>query len=147
MASRNEKLYDEYKACVPCITPNFLYRNTHEDINIIRPTGLLYIDIDPKKGQPFDFDPKILDKSKIYSYFKTFSGIGYGILVKVEGLTKENFKDTFHAICQDLGISQYFDKNARKASQYLALSYDPDVYFNPDSFLFSSVTKTAPLLL
>ena len=135
----DKNLYDKYKSSVPCITPNFIYNKEKADINIVKPTGLMYIDIDFNETSKDQFNPEILDKSKIYSYFKTFSGIGFGIIVQVDGLTKSNYSLTFDTICEELNISSYYDKSAKKASQYLALSYDPDVYFNNNSYVFSSV--------
>jgi len=124
---------------VPCVTINFNYNNYKNSKNCSSATGLLYIDIDAP-----DFDISIIDKSLVRAYYKSFGNKGYGIVVKVDGLTSDNFESTYFSICDKLGISQYVDLGAKKASQFNVMSFDTDLFDNPNSRIFSSFST--PLL-
>lgn len=136
--------YDSTKAAIPCVTYNFNYNNYKKDDNIISSTGLLYLDID---NESFNIDS--LDKSKIFIYYKSFGGKGYSIIVKANGITKDNFKSNYLSIANELNISSYVDVNAIKHSQFNVLSYDSNIYINYNSFEFKCIDinekKTQPL--
>ncbi len=133
----NEELYDSIKANLPCVTYNFLFDSYKLNNNIKGATGCLYIDIDSP-----EFDPQLLDLNQIYSYYHSYGGVGYSLLVLVEGLTLSNFSSTYLDICLKLGILDYIDKDAVKASQYNVLSYDPNIYINTSPVIFQSVTNS-----
>lgn len=139
MARRGELDYVKTKRSLPCVTFNFLFNRYKNNDNIQSGTGLMYIDID-KEG----FDINLIDKSKIFAHFRSFGGEGHAILVRVENVTLTNFKATYIAISQGLGISEYVDISARKATQYNVLSYDPEIFVNPDSHVFSATNEVAP---
>lgn len=139
LARSGELDYNNTKASLPCVTYNFLFDRYKKDENITAGTGLLYIDID-KEG----FDISIIDRSKVYAYYKSFGGNGYAIIVQVNNLTADNFKSTYLSVIAELGISEYVDTQAIKATQFNVLSYDPAVFVNPDSHVFSSVNNIAP---
>jgi hypothetical protein len=126
-AARNGELdYESVKTTmVPAVTYNFTYNKYKKDENILSATGLFYLDIDNP-----DFNPNLISMDKVRAMYKSFGGNGYAIVVEVEGLTPKNFESTYWAICEDLGITQYIDKGAKKASQYNVLSYDPDLQEN-----------------
>ena len=126
--------YNKTKLSLPCITYNFLFDGYKKDNNIVSSTGLLYIDIDNS-----EFNINLLDLSKIYSYYHSFGGKGYSIIVKVNNLTTTNFKDTYYDIASVLGITKYIDIQAVKASQFNVLSYDENIYINPSSIGFDSI--------
>jgi hypothetical protein len=133
-ARSNEIDYKITKELLPCVTPNFVYDKYKKDANIIDSTGLLYIDIDNP-----EFNITQLDTSKVFSYYHSFGGHGYAILVKVSGVTPNNFRTTYSNIIADLGITEYIDIAAAKASQFNVLSYDSDVFINNEAIVFSSV--------
>lgn len=130
--------YNQTKASLPCITYNFLFDGYKKDENILAGSGLIYIDIDEES-----FDVRTIDLSKVFAYYRSFGGKGYSIIVQVENLTAANFKSTYLNITRELGVSDFVDIQAIKASQFNVLSYDPELYLNPDSFVFSS-TNVAP---
>lgn len=135
--TKDDYIYKNIKRSLPCVTFNFTYKNYKIDDNIIASTGLLYIDVD----EPH-FDINTLDLAKIYSYYQSFGGNGYGILIQVEGVNYHNFKSTYLSICADLGITNTKDNDAIKRSQFNVLSYDPNIYINESSFVFQSVEET-----
>ena len=131
---KDSKKYIELKKAIPVATFNFNFKDWKKETNITNPTGFLYIDIDNQ-----EFDINILDKNKIYSYYHSFGGKGYSIIVQVDGLTPNNFKSTFYNICEQLGILSYIDKQAIKSTQSNILSYDPNIFINTNSYIFTAI--------
>lgn len=127
--------YNQTKLSLPAITYNFTYSKYKKDTNVSNSTGLLYVDIDSP-----EFDILSIDNSKVYAYYKSFGGLGYSIIVRVKNLSLTNFKSTYKHIIEDLDISNFVDINAAKASQFNVLSYDPNLFINPNSFIYSSTT-------
>ena len=126
--------YDSIKKYeLPAVTWNFLFENNKSNANIIAPTGLMFIDIDEPS-----FDINKVNTELIYSYFKSLGGNGYGLLVKVEGLTLKNFDITYKKVTESLGLSSLFDKCAKKATQFNVLSFDPNIFINENSFEFAA---------
>lgn len=128
--------YKKAKNNTPCCTFNFIFNKNKTNDNIIRPTGYLYFDIDKE-----DFDISVLDTNKIFAYWHSFGGKGYTILVKVQGLTLQNYKSTIEYISKDLNIFGHIDSQARKATQFTILSYDPNLFFNNNSFVYNAVEQ------
>lgn len=119
--------YVQLKETLPCFSLNFSFNQKKKNSNIKSPTGLIYIDID--NGIEID-----LDNRYIFAAWKSLSGLGRGVLVKVNGLTLNNFKKTYFDISRELNIVA--DKYAAKATQYNIHSYDKDIYINEDSLIW-----------
>lgn len=137
-ARHHPEEYDIIKKNLPCVTYNFRYRDYKQTDNTIQSTGVIYIDIDNPS-----FDITVLDKNKILSYYHSFGGHGYAILVKVSGVTIQNFSSTYSHIVQDLGIEEYVDRQAAKATQFNVLSYDSNLFINETSYTYTGIP--APL--
>ncbi len=134
--------YNKTKASLPCITYNFLFKDgqTRANKRVESSTGLLFFDIDE-----VEFDINSIDKSNIYLSHKSYGGKGYTVIVRVEGLTLDNYKDTVNCISKQIGIFDVMDTGARKATQCTVLSYDPDLFFNEEANVFQA-TNTTPEL-
>lgn len=132
--------YNVIKAKLPAVTWNFIYNEYKKDDNCIYSTNFLFIDVDSP-----EFDINTLDLTKIYSFYRSFGGKGYGIIVKTKGITYENFKESYTSICLNLGIQKFIDKNAVKQSQYSVLSFDSDIYINKASYVFDYTISDAEL--
>ena len=132
-----DKEYKELKRTLPVVTWTAIYHKEKCNKNFQAPTGYLYIDIDDS-----NFDIKNLDTNKIFAYHKSVGGLGYSVIVQVEGITVENYSSTFDSITDDLSISQYIDRKAKKLVQVSIISLDPDVFINTNSFVFSCVKPT-----
>ena len=131
--AREGKLgYKSIKSSVPATTFNFRFNSTKNNEDIKVSTGLLYIDVDDS-----DLNISNLDKSKVFACYKSFGGKGLGIIVQVENMDLYNFKSFYESIINDLGLNNYYDKCAAKATQPNALSYDPNLYYNSNSFIYS----------
>lgn len=130
---KSNPLFDKMKMKLfPSYRFNFTFNLTAANKNIIEPTGFIYIDVDKQTT---------VDKSNplIYACWKSISGTGYGILVKVDNLTLNNFKDTYHSIGYLLGIKP--DLYACKATQQTIQSFDPDLYLNEASITYNAIHK------
>lgn len=122
---KNELRYSNIKRnLLPCYTLNFTFDSYRRNANLIDSTGYIYIDIDDSTN--IDFNNPL-----IYATWISLSGYGRGALVKVDNLTKYNYKTNYNLISNELGVKP--DNGARKLSQLNVLSYDPDIFLNPNS--------------
>lgn len=126
--------YNKLKTSLPALTWNATFTDSKSDINFKACSGFMFIDVDD-----LSFDIKSLDTDKIYTYYKSIGGLGYSLIVKVDGITPDNFHSTFYSITDDLGISKFIDKQAVKLTQSSILSYDTDLFYNPVSFIYSAL--------
>jgi hypothetical protein len=115
---------------LPCVVYNFQLYEKRNTQNIASATGYFFIDID------VPFDVRLLNTSKIFAYYRSLRGTGYHILVKVDGLTIDNYNDAYSYIINDLGLEYYVDKCAKGIIQASLISYDPDLFLNDDSLTF-----------
>lgn len=122
--STNKSKYDYLKSELPCFTLNFDFNIKKLNSNIKNPTGFIYIDIDGTTDIQFD-------NEYIFATWLSLSGNGRGVLVKVDGLTLENFRITYSDVTKLLNIES--DDNANKATQFCVHSYDSNIYINNDS--------------
>lgn len=99
---------------------------------MIRSTGLAILDFDDK-----DQDPEILKKSKfVYCLFKSPRG-GYKVLVRIPQVKDDNgFKGYFYAL---QAIFPDIDTSGKDISRFCFISYDPDLYINDNSEVFTDV--------
>jgi hypothetical protein len=113
---------------LPTFRCNFLFDESATNKNITASTGLIYIDIDENIVIP-------KENEYVYACWKSLSNFGYGVIVKVDNLTLENFKHVYYSISKLLGINS--DKNACKATQQTVVSFDPNLYYNSDSIIYT----------
>lgn len=111
---------------LPTVRFNFIFDGYAKNENITASTGLIYLDADNIDSIP--------DSEYIFAKWKSLSGLGYGILVRVEGLTLENYRDTYNSLASIIGINA--DAGGRKATQQTVLSYDPYLYHNENSKIY-----------
>lgn len=132
---KSSDIYSEIKKDRVCVTFNFFFNKKRRNINIVKPTGVVYFDIDNP-----DFNPNNLDLNNILSYHKSFGGNGWCIIVKAD-ITEDNFKEEYLNIANQIGIIDYVDKMAIKKTQCTVLSYDPNIFINKDSCLIKVEVK------
>lgn len=138
---KGSAIYDNIKTnTLPTFRFNFLFKDSVSNKNIIDSTGLIYLDVD---GSHF-----IPANDYIFASWKSLSNTGFGLLVKVDNLTINNYSDVYDELSSIIGINS--DAGARKATQQTVLSYDSDLYHNPDSLVFhfteSKKVSSAPIL-
>jgi hypothetical protein len=128
--------YDKIKTTVlPTYRLNFHMEGTAKNLNVTGATGLIYIDVDNNIEIPHsDF---------IYAKWRSLSNTGYGILIKVNNLTRDNFKDVYSSLGIILDVN--VDNVAGKAIQQNVLSYDPNLYYNTNSKVYEcKISEKAP---
>ena len=124
---KGSALYDNLKTnSLPTFRFNFHFNGSAKNQNIISPTGLIYLDVDGSDYIPQSY--------YIFASWKSLSNTGYGILVKVDNLTLTNYSDVYNQLSEILGLGS--DAGARKATQQTVLSYDENLYHNPNSTIF-----------
>lgn len=131
-ANGQSTMYDFIKTKISCVTLNFTFEDKKLNSNIKQATGFIYLDVDDET----DID---LEHPLIFASWLSLSEAGRGVLVKVNGLSNENFKESYESISKQLNIRT--DPNAAKATQYTILSYDEHPYLNEDSLTYEAVTK------
>ena len=140
-ARNGETNYNETKCSLPCVTYNFYFNEYKCNANILSSTGLLYIDIDSS-----DFNIQNLNISKVYSFYRSFGGSGYAIILKINGLTFENFKSTYLDVCRDLNLLAFIDFNAIKPTQFNVISYDENIFINDNCYIYTATTLSSPFI-
>jgi len=127
--------YKELKATIQCYHPNVIFnKNERKNCNISHLTGEIYCDLD-NLDNPVD---EVKDHLKQFPFIKSiwisFSGIGIGFTVTCDNLTKDNYSSTYKAIGDYIGYK--LDFGAKKLTQANIISYDTNIYINPNPTLF-----------
>ena len=120
--------YEKIKAEIPTFTPNACFYNNRAISNIKSLSGFIYLDFD------HEIDLEIFHHLPfIYSYWKSVSGKGYGVLVSISGLTIATFKNSWTYLADQFDkFNAKVDTRTQDISRQCVISYDPDIYINPD---------------
>lgn len=122
---KKNKEYQAIKITLPSICFNYTFKNNYvKTENADESTGFLYFDIDGEK----DFN---YDTTYITALWKSVGGNGFGLLVKVRNLVKENFKESYEHIVDILGIP--YDKSCNDCSRVNIISFDTEAYYNENA--------------
>ncbi|AKK72096.1 hypothetical protein OK18_05120 [Chryseobacterium gallinarum] len=124
----------EYKTIkiskLPSISINFSFSDGYlKGDNVSTPTGYLYIDVDGMTEQDLE-----INTAYVCAYWRSLSNTGLTLVVKVDGLTPDNFKIATQEIARVLDIP--FDKRAVSIDRLTVLSYDPNAYYNDNVEVF-----------
>jgi hypothetical protein len=118
---------------LPAITINFNFSSGYIiGKNVSKPTGYLYIDVDGMTEQDFE-----INKTYVCAYWRSLSNKGLTLVVKVDGLTPDNFKIVTEKIAKLLNIP--YDPQAVSVERLTVLSYDPNAYYNDHVEVFPVV--------
>lgn len=122
--NRNE--YERIKKNkLPVYAHNFTFEKIRSNKNIIKSTGYIFLDVD------IEINIDDLKSPYVFARWKSLSNLGLGILIKVSGITKENFSYNYQLLGKEIEIE--VDKNAKKATQINVLSFDDELYINENS--------------
>lgn len=122
---KKSKEYQAIKITLPSICFNYTFKNNYVNTeNADKSTGFLYFDIDGEK----DFN---YDTTYITALWKSVGGNGFGLLVKVRNLVKENFKESYEYIVGILGIP--YDKSCNDCSRVNIISFDTEAHYNENA--------------
>ncbi|MGU3375092.1 BT4734/BF3469 family protein [Chryseobacterium sp. M5A1_1a] len=136
-----ERGSEEYKKIkiskLPAITINFNFSDNYiVGKNVTESTGYLYIDVDGMTEQDLE-----INTTYVCAYWRSLSNTGLTLVVKVDGLTPDNFKIATQEIANALDLP--FDKRAISIDRLTVLSYDPNAYYNDNVEVFSIVELLA----
>lgn len=128
-----ERGSEEYKVIkihkLPAITINFNFSDQIKGEYLVESTGYLYIDVDNMTEQDLE-----INTAYVCAYWRSLSNTGLTLVVKVDGLTPDNFKIATQEIAKLLDIP--FDKRAVSIDRLTVLSYDPNAYYNDNVEIF-----------
>ncbi len=123
----------EEKSKIPCVTPSgvFPYRNAK---SLTSHSGLICIDMDKIKNIE-EIKDKLKKDPFSYAVFNSVSGTGLAAFVKID---PEKHLESF------LGLEKYYldnygykiDESCKDVSRARFVSYDPDLFTNPNSEVF-----------
>jgi predicted P-loop ATPase len=136
----DKELRNKEKKKVPSVTISgkFLER---ADSKIVSHSGFIAIDFDGLYDIE-KFKDTISRDRFCYSVFKSISGRGLCMLVKIDG---DRHRDAFEGLQQYIyntyGEIVAFDKTVKNESRLRFVSFDPDLYFNPKSAKFTRYVK------
>ena len=114
-----------------CFQGTFKYRN---DASIIQHSGFIILDFD-NIDNPIAFKNELSKNEYIYAAWVSPSGKGVKALTKIPP-EKENHKGYYLAFEKYID-SPDFDASGKDVSRACFESYDPELYLNPDSLIWS----------
>lgn len=113
-----------------CFSGTFSKRS---DDALIEHSGIICLDFDgyPTKKSMFEDKANFMEDAYTLSVFVSPSGNGLKVLVKIPA-EADNHKRYFEAL-KDHFDSRYFDVTSKNISRVCYESYDPEIYYNADS--------------
>lgn len=140
---RNEKDKEErqrLKKLLPAICFSGTF-NKRSDASLVEHSGLICLDFDgyPKQKELLQ-DKENLSKNKyVFSVFISPSGNGLKVLVKIPA-DPENHASYFTSLEKHFN-SPYFDKTSKNISRVCYESYDPLIYINENSSVWTVIEE------
>jgi hypothetical protein len=142
LKSKNDSYYRELKLKLPVITPHVeatarKLAGDEFDKHLKSFTQLMYFDID-NVSNVHDEKHRIINKYKDFVALVCVSpsGAGISIFIQIENeLTKDNFNIIWNSIRENELAGENIDVKANGIARAMFLSFDPDVYFNPNATL------------
>jgi hypothetical protein len=135
---RKSKEYIDIKSKIPCITWASLIEEERNLNNVKELSGFIYLDFDNQDVEVDEYT---------YAQWKSLSGQGCGKLIKVDNLTKENFKSTLEFLLDNYDTADKLNDMCRLN----ILSSDKDLYYNDKSVSIKAVepkiVEYKPLLI
>lgn len=129
---------DKLKEGLPsiCFAGKFNYRSND---GITQHSGLICLDFDkiPTKDEVFDLKAEICTDEYVFACFISPSGMGLKVIVKIPP-NKKTHVGSFRALEKRFD-SEYFDSGTGNISRVCYESYDPDIYVNYDSLIFTEI--------
>ena len=132
---KGDKIYEKNKRQVPAILWHGIFSNYKNTQNLLNLTNFLHCDIDGI-GMTEDTRTHLSIFPFIRAIWKSFGGNGWGFTVQCDNLTKDNIKLIYNSLGSLINLS--LDVNNCKITQANALSYDPEIYINPNPTIYSA---------
>ncbi len=108
--------------------------------SLIQHSGLVAIDIDGLNERVGEEKERLEQNPYTFSVFRSISNTGLRVLVKVpDGLDAHTHKLYYNAIGKFLNVES--DSQAQDVSRYTNVTYDQELYYNPDSLIWNMETE------
>lgn len=143
--STDEKLRKKIKGSLVCVTPSGIYSQRRE-VNIMKHTGLLCVDIDSKDNPKIDLKESkhIIAKYCPSLYYVGLSLSGEGIFLIFRISNPEFHKQHFEALAELLNkkFDLQVDRSVKSPVSLRVASYDANPYYNPNPIPFTYTMET-----
>lgn len=114
---------------------NACFYRGNNDQQIERVTGVIYMAKDNVGVNEIKaFKSILMTFPYVVAAWQSFDGRGIGCLVRCDEVSMDNFDAVWNAIDSEMGFE--FDEKYRSMEHVEALSYDADVFYNPDDSPF-----------
>jgi len=139
--------YRQFKTKLPAITFGGTFKNPRSCNNLESPTGFLIPDLDHLRNIDLVFDLLCQDEN-IWFVFRSPSGEGIKAGIRAKGILSDTEHKQFY-----YAIEQYFkdlynlkiDPACKDIARLTFISYDPDLWINPEPQWFEIDKWTVPL--
>lgn len=137
---KDKSVRNDLKRSLPAICFSGTF-NKRLDTALVEHSGYICLDFDGYRTQKeLKTEKDILSTDKyVYSVFVSPSGDGLKVLVKIPK-EPENHKSYFSALEKHFD-SEYFDKATKNISRVCYESYDPNIYINEDSDVWTELAE------
>lgn len=133
----NKKERDRLKRNLPGILFGGEFSSRRID-GFKRPSGVVTIDFDGlPESEIVDITEKLKSLPYVLSVFRSPSNKGVKALIRANFDTYEDYKSVFCAIDSELGKMESFDMQNSDISRACFVSYDPQLYYNPNAEIFT----------
>jgi len=148
LADDKKEAAERIKKSLPAFTPSATFKGGRKMEFLQEYNKLICLDIDKlEKLKLTEVKAKAIKDEYIYAAFISPSGNGLKLFVKVD-TEKENHKETF------LKLQRYFeellaveiDKSGKDITRLCFVSYDPELFVNESSTIFSTTEETQQLI-
>ncbi|WP_126651491.1 BT4734/BF3469 family protein [Chryseobacterium aureum] len=124
------------KTKIPCAVLHFNYsQGIIRSTNTQHSTGYLYFDIDNVSES---LKQELDCNEYVAAYWKSVSDTGFGLAVRVLGITLDNYLNVCKYIRGILKLP--IDTNAHSIDRLTVISYDPDAVYKPESTIIDVST-------
>lgn len=139
--SKDKKEIDNLKKSLPALMFNGTFQ-TRDDVGMQIHSGLCIIDFDKYTSEEELEKERARIESDPFTYacFLSPSGNGLKVLIKIPKSSKEEHVRRFHAYKKYIA-SDYFDIQNSNLSRVCFDSFDPLIFWNPESLLFEKVNE------
>lgn len=135
----NDDIRSEIKKQLPvvCFSGTFRYRSIS---GLIKHSGLLVLDFDKIPENEFEKTKQELKNNK-YTFALWLSPSGNGLKCLVRIPPEENNHKRYYSSIKEFINSEYLDDSGKDVSRGCLESYDPDLYINPDSEIWTQIDE------
>jgi len=143
-ATKDKDERTKLKIKLDYITPGGIF-STRSNQNMVKHSGFLHLDID--NLTPDQIEPvknSLMSSDYTHILFLGPSGNGFKVFIKIpivsDNLTYRGF---YEAVLKEYNLPDNLDTQIKDISRACFMSYDPDIYYNPDSKVFTKYTTSS----